>query len=318
VECGAGSICLDPDAGGCQPDLCYGVHCAGADEGIQCILGVCRCGNADGTVTVDDPVCSRIQRCQDGKCATILGCATAPPCYGYNLCNPLDLKCHCGTLDGPICWPGAICQSYGSPCDPFFNGDAGQGYDGGEFFACRFGSNDCHTVTCPLGEICDPNQGFNCVCETAAGLGGPACEQNQYCIALDKTQPPVCALSCNVYVQQECQGAALGPDAGPLNCYAEIGTGAAVCETPNALTGGGQGDPCGVNADCGPGLGCWTHAPVVNNDAGVIVSTCAIYCDAPTLSMQNTMYPCIPPSFCTPVAQVQGPGGQPLQIGFCQ
>ena len=45
----------------------------------------------------------------------------------------------------------------------------------------------------------------------------------------------------------------------------------AVCEKPNPLATGADGDPCGVNADCGPGYGCWLHAPIVNNDAGPIV-----------------------------------------------
>jgi len=314
--CEAGNICLGADAGGCQPDPCYGVHCSAADEGIECIQGVCRCGKGNGNVTVNDPVCSRIQHCQDGQCNTILGCDAVPPCYGYDVCNPLDLQCHCGSRNGKACQPGEICQSYGGPNDPFYNGDAGISYDGGQFFDCR-AVNDCHQTQCSGGQICDPNQNFNCVCETAPGLLGPACQQNEYCIALDQTKPPVCTPSCSVYVQQECQGAAVGADAGTLYCYAELGVGAAVCETPNPLATGADGDPCGVNADCGPGYGCWLHAPIVNNDAGPIVSTCAQYCDAPSLSMQNSMYPCTPPKFCTPVALVQGTG-QMVQIGFCQ
>jgi hypothetical protein len=313
MPCGAGNVCLALDAGGCRPDNCYGVHCSGADEGVQCIEGVCRCGDGNGNVTVNDPVCSRIQHCSAGKCSTILGCDAVPACYGYDLCNPLDLACHCGTRGGPLCQPGEICQSYGGPSDPVFNGDAGAGYDGGEFFACR-AVNDCHQLTCNAGQICDPNQNFDCVCETAPGLLGPPCQQNEYCVALDATKPPICAPQCNVYVQEECQGSAVGPDAGPLNCYAEFGPGAAVCETPNPLTAA-VGDGCSVNADCGAGFGCWTRAPIVDGDAGAVISTCQPYCDS--LPGFGGAFPCVPPQSCTPVAQVEAVG-QLIQIGFCQ
>jgi len=304
VECGPGYVCLSLDAGGCQPDLCYGVHCAGADEGIECIQGVCRCGRGNGDVTVDDPVCSRIQHCQDGQCTTILGCDSVPPCEGYNVCNPLDLRCHCGTRNGPICDPPSNCESSGP-----LNGDAGPGYDGGQFFYCRT-EGDCHQTHCGGGQICDPNQNYDCVCETAPGLGGPPCQQNEYCIALDATQPPTCTASCDVYLQQECQS--IG-DAGALNCYAELEAGAAVCETPNPSTVG-EGDPCGVNADCAAGLGCWLHASGVNGDAGPIVSTCRRYCDSLD---GGGVFPCAPPQQCTPVALVEGPG-QLIPIGFCE
>jgi hypothetical protein len=297
------------------------VHCSGADEGIQCIEGVCRCGRADGTVTVSDPVCSRIEHCQDGACHVILGCDEVPRCYGHELCSPIDLQCHCGsrTESAPVCLPGEICQSYGGPNDPFFNGDAGSGYDGGEFFACR-AVDDCHQITCTSGQICDPNQNFNCVCETTTDQHGPSCEQNRYCIALDTSKPPVCTPSCNPYIQEECQGANVGPDAGLLYCYAELfgdgGTGAAVCEAPNPIASGAEGDPCGANSDCGPGAGCWGLPMASNGGAELIVWMCRPYCDTGPGTDGGT-HDCPLPLSCTPVGQVWG-DGELIQIGFCR
>jgi hypothetical protein len=312
--CGAGNICLAADAGGCQPDPCYGVHCAAADEGIQCIQGVCRCGSSPGNVTVNDPVCSRVQHCSSGMCTAILGCDAVPPCYGYNVCNPLDLQCHCGSRlsTAKICQPGEVCQSYGAPGDPPWEGDAG--VDAGQFFSCR-GVNDCHMITCVDGTICDPNLNFNCACETAPGLQGPPCQQNEYCLGLDPTVPPICTQKCNPYVQQEC----LPNDAGFTSCYAEFfdgGNGAGVCENPNPNSIGAVGDNCGVNADCQGGLGCWTRPSLVNGDAGPVISTCQPYCDNTSATMAG-MYPCTPPQYCTPIGLVQATGQQ-VQIGFCQ
>jgi hypothetical protein len=318
VLCGAGNMCLAADAGGCQPDPCYGVHCPASDEGVQCIQGICRCGASLGNVTVNDPVCSRIQHCSSGMCVAVLGCDAVPPCYGYNVCDPLDLQCHCGSRlpTAPICKPGEICQSYGGPGDPSWYGDAGP--DAGQFFACR-GVNDCDTVLCTDGQICDPNLNFNCVCETMTGVGGPSCQQNEYCFGPDPTMPPACTAKCNPYVQQECQGASVGTDAGPLNCYAEFSDGGmfgpAVCESPNPNTTGSPGDSCGTNTDCSAGLGCWKHQTFVNGDAGPIVSTCARYCDT-GVGTDGGTNDCVPPQFCTPIGLAEATG-QLVQIGFC-
>jgi hypothetical protein len=300
--------------GGCQPDPCYGVHCTAADEGILCIQGVCRCGK-NGSVSVNDPVCSRVQHCQGGSCNTILGCDAVPPCYGYDVCSPGDLQCHCGSRVGPICKAGEICQSYGLATDPTFNGDAGP--DAGQFFACR-AVNDCHTIVCGQGEICDPNRNFNCICETAEGLEGPACDQNQFCVTLPALNQvkPSCYAQCSPYVQQECQGANVGADAGLLNCYAELATNAGICEPPNAIqtTIGGA---CGSNNDCVAGLGCYTRVSIVNGDAGPMISTCQPYCNGDRGLDGGNFCPDPNTQHCYLVGHVEVTG-QSIDIGFCQ
>jgi len=299
----------------CPVDPCAGVHCAAADEGNQCIQGVCRCGKGNGELSVTDPVCGRTEHCQDGVCRAILGCESVPRCYGYEVCNPVDLQCHCGSRGAAVCQPGEICQSYGGPNDPFFNGDAGPGYDGGEFFACR-AVDDCHQTVCSDGQICDPNQNFNCLCEAALGQLGPSCEQNQYCLALDTTQPPACLRKCNPFVQEECAGL---PDAGLRYCYAEFigtdGTGAAVCEPPNPLDGC-KSDPCGTNAECGPGTGCWDLPLIVDGHDGPMARMCRPYCDTGAGTTSGTHY-CSPQQTCTSVGQVWV-DGQYVLMGFCR
>ena len=254
-----------PDLDAATPDL----DAAEVDEVDPCACGDNQCGDLPGCPGVDCGLCGPGEFCKDNYCVEEGACGT--PC-------PEDGKC----LDGAVCVGfeddavcSTSCEEDGActDCGADWSCVEQPGDPAPEFIcvppcddipdcgdSCGFLEDGCGTFAAcgacaGANEICEDNL---CVCEFEA-CDDACCAEGEVCA--DGACLPACDPPCETcFVCQE-DGACAPMECDPgFHCENDG-------EKDLCVPGGDLCDPCGVTADCAPGLDC-TGGACYDTDGG--------------------------------------------------
>ena len=239
------------------PNNCADANPCTSNNDCSAIFGCVNAPVPDGGACNDGDLCTSSEKCQNGQCI-----GTAVVCTDTNVCT-----------QDPPCDPAVGCQHppVGCPSD-------GNLCNGAETCTPPGGCHSGQLVSCPTGQVCQPQTG-QCVTRPCTNVPGECNDDNpcttDACVNFACTSTPVtngqpCANSNQCDGAETCQGGVCSPGAPPTcddgdlctedSCDAALGCQHAdvpgCCETP---------------ADCGGSNLC---TACIDNECTLVMNCC--------------------------------------------